>query len=135
MLQRRLALIKVIRNNFKEIVFFCIVGVLATATHYFVALGSLEIGSVNLYVANLIGYFCAVTISFTGHSLLTFKVGLKMKFLGPFIAVSISTFFLSECMLWLLEEGLRLDHRLSLGVIVISIPVLSYALNKFWVYK
>lgn len=128
-------MIKIIRNNFKEIIFFGIVGVLATATHYLVALVLLETSYINLYVANLMGYSCAVAVSFVGHSLLTFRVGLKIKFLGPFIVVSISTFILSECILWLLEEGLELDPRFSLGVVVVSIPVLSYVLNKFWVYK
>lgn len=128
-------MIKIIRNNFREVFFFGVVGILATLTHYFCALVSHEKLLISIYIANLIGYLCAVAVSFIGHSLLTFNVGLKLKFLGPFILVSVSTFFVSECVLWVLQDVMRLDPRISIAIIVITIPVISYILNKFWVYK
>lgn len=128
-------MINLVRNNFREVFIFGVVGILATATHYFSALASYEYWQLNLYAANLLGYLCAVAVSFVGHSLFTFKVGVKLKFLGPFILVSISTFLTSECLLWFLEKSIQLDHRISLGIVVATIPIISYILNKFWVYK
>lgn len=128
-------MIKLIRNNIKEIFFFGVVGVFATVTHYICALMAHEQVHLNLYAANLVGYLCAVAVSFIGHSLLTFNVGLKLKFLGPFVLVSVSTFLFSECILWILEKSIQLDHRISIGIVVVTIPVISYILNKCWVYK
>jgi hypothetical protein len=47
----------------------------------------------------------------------------------------VSTFLFSECILRILEKSTQLDHRISIGIVVVTIPVISYILNKFWVYK
>lgn len=128
-------MIKLIKSNFKEIFFFGLVGLVATATHYVSALVSYEQLKFNIYLSNLLGYFCAVAISFLGHSLLTFNTGLKLKLLLPFLLVSASTFCLSEVALWVCEETFNLNHKISIGIVVISVPAVSYFMNKLWVYK
>lgn len=128
-------MISFIKNNVKEVFFFGLVGVTATATHYLIALGCLKLIGINLYAANLLGYLSAVAVSFFGHSLLTFNVGVKIKFLGPFVLVSISTFLLSEGLLWVLEENIQIAPHISLAIVVTTIPIITYLLNKFWVYR
>lgn len=128
-------MIKFIKNNVKEIFFFGLVGLMATATHYICALTSLEELKLDIYLSHLLGYLCAVAVSFFGHSLLTFKTGLKLKLLMPFFLVSVSTFCLSELALWMCESIFKLNHKISIGIVVISIPVISYFMNKLWVYK
>lgn len=128
-------MIKIIKSNFKEIFFFGLVGLMATATHYIFALVSYEQLKFNIYLSNLLGYLCAVAISFLGHSLLTFNTGLKLKLLLPFLLVSASTFCLSEVALWVCEETFNLNHKISIGIVVISVPAVSYFMNKLWVYK
>lgn len=49
--------------------------------------------------------------------------------------VSIATFLASEGLLAGLEAGLHLPHRRSLAVIVLTIPAISFLLNKLWVYR
>jgi hypothetical protein len=49
--------------------------------------------------------------------------------------VSISTFSASAGILAGLEEGLDIPHRVSLGVVVLTIPIISFLLNKLWVYR
>ena len=134
----------------KQIATFGVVGVLATATHYFVALflatggigfnqqSHLEIadttGFLNVYLANLAGYLCAVSLSYFGHGIFTFKVALNKNVFKKFVVVSVSTFLLSEVMLTLLENVLKLAPQFSLAVVVMTIPILSFIVNKFWVY-
>ena len=51
---------------------FFVVGILATATHYLVAM--LWLGWVSVWLANLLGYLAAVAVSYFGHQRITFRV-------------------------------------------------------------
>ena len=119
----------------KQITLFGIIGVLATITHYFSALLFIKHTTLNLYLANLAGYLLAISVSFFGHGLFTFKVELSFYILKKFIIVSISAFICSELILFLLEKGLHFPHYISLGIVVLIIPLISFLLNKLWVYK
>jgi putative flippase GtrA len=52
-----------------------------------------------------------------------------------FMTVSIAAFLASEALLAGLEAGLQLPHRLSLAIVVLIIPAISFLLNKLWVYR
>lgn len=123
------------REALRQLVVFGLVGIAATVTHYLIALGSHEGMGFSLYVANLAGYVCAVGVSYFGHGLLTFRVRLTPGVLGRFIVVSITTFLASEVILAGLQTGLKLPHRVSLAVVVLTIPLISFLLNKLWVYR
>ena len=119
----------------REIIAFGLVGGLATFTHYCGALLSNEWLQLPLYIANLIGYLCAVGVSFIGHSKVTFQVDMNHVLLRRFCLMSIATFGLSEVLLWSLESGLEMESRIVMLVVVVTIPAISYLLNKFWVYR
>lgn len=123
------------RETLRQLTMFGIVGVAATVTHYLVALSSHEVLGLSLYLANLVGYVSAVGLSCFGHSLLTFRVRLSRRIFRRFIIVSIATFLASEALLAGLESGLNLRHRVSLAVVVLTIPIISFLLNKLWVYR
>jgi putative flippase GtrA len=123
------------RETFRQLAVFGLVGVMATVTHYLVALGCHEIAGTGLHASNLIGYACAVGVSYFGHGLLTFRVQLDGRVLRRFVLVSIATFAASAGILAGLEDYLNLPHRLSLAVVVMVIPLISFLLNKLWVYR
>lgn len=131
-----LSLLKMLnREMLRQLVIFGLVGVAATLTHYSIALLSHEVLGLHLYVANPVGYICAVGVSFFGHGRWTFRVDLGMGVFRRFVIVSITTFLASQAILVGLEAGLDLPHRLSLGVVVLTIPLISFLLNKLWVYR
>ena len=121
--------------HLREIIAFGFVGGLATITHYFCALISHEWLQLPLYIANLTGYLCAVGMSFIGHSKLTFQVNMSHSLFRRFILMSVATFGFSELLLWSLESGLQLPARIVMLAVVFTIPVISYLLNRFWVYR
>jgi len=123
------------RELIRQLAVFGVVGVTATLTHYFVALFSHEIGRVDLYIANLFGYVSAVMVSYFGHSLFTFRQSLKLNIFFRFAITSVTTFLVSELILLFLESGLKLPHRVSLGVVVCTIPVITFIISKFWVFR
>ena len=118
-----------------QLVVFALVGVVATLTHYFVALGAHEVLSLHLYAANLAGYISAVGVSYVGHGKLTFQADLNKQVFRRFVIVSISTFLASEAILITLETGLHLPHRVSLAIVAAIIPAIIFTLNKLWVYR
>jgi putative flippase GtrA len=130
-----LALQMLNRETFRQLVMFGLVGVTATATHYMTALSCHEIIGFNLHVANFIGYTCAVGVSYFGHGLLTFRVKLNRWVLRRFVVVSVTAYSASAAILAGLETGFNLPHRLSLAVVVLTIPLISFLLNKLWVYR
>ncbi|WP_019601948.1 GtrA family protein [Teredinibacter turnerae] len=118
-----------------QLAIFGVVGVSATLTHYFVALLSHERALVPLYFANILGYCAAVAISFFGHGKLTFRRELDLGVFLRFVVVSITTLGVSELLLFIMETWLVLSHRISLAVVVCTIPVITFLLSKLWVFR
>ena len=119
----------------REIFMFLVVGATATVTHYLVALLLIELLDSNIYIANLAGYMTAVSVSFFGHGKLTFKKKLDHFVFFRFLIGSLSALALSEVLLWFLSAQLLLNSKISLLIVVIFIPVITFFVNKFWVYK
>ena len=117
-----------------QIITFGCVGVIATLVHYGVALALSHYGLLAVYFANVVGYLCAVGVSLFGHSFFTYKKKITSTIVTRFVVVSLSSLALSLCILFVLERWLALAHSISLAVIVLSIPVLTFIVNKFWVY-
>lgn len=119
----------------RQLFFFGVIGVLATATHYAVALFSHEYLSISLYLANLAGYLCAVTVSYHGHGKITFQHAMGRAVFIRFTVMSVTIILVSEVILVVLERYAETSHRLALLAVVLSIPVLSFFLSKLWVFR
>jgi putative flippase GtrA len=119
----------------RQIFYFVVIGITATITNYVAALLFHEKLEINLYSAQLLGYCCAVGISLVGHSKLTFNTRLSSGVILKFIVVSVSTLWLSELLLYLLETLIVLSHRISLLIVVSTIPVMTFLLSKLWVFQ
>lgn len=122
------------RHLFRQVIVFGIIGVVATFVHYSVATALAVMNIVSIYLANLAGYLCAVSISYFGHNKFTFQVEHSRTLLVKFVSVSVIVFTCSELILLGLEHCFHLPHAISLAVVVLTIPVISFIMNKFWVY-
>lgn len=119
----------------RELAVFGAVGVMATLTHYFSAILAVELLGFDVMVANMLAYCVAVGVSFFGHSLLTFRVAMSRERFIKFITVSLSALAVSQALLWLLTFSALFGHRINMLAVVFVVPIYSYILNKFWVYK
>lgn len=119
----------------REIVIFGAVGILATLTHYLSAIFTIEAFGWDVMVANVFAYCMAVGVSFFGHSVLTFRAAMSRGRFVKFITVSLSALAVSQGLLWLLTSAAIFGHRINMLAVVCVVPVYSYFLNKFWVYK
>jgi putative flippase GtrA len=118
----------------RQVFLFGAVGLTATITNYVFAVAFHEHVGLNLYAAQLVGYCFAVFISLFGHSKFTFNIQLTPRVIVKFIVVSLTTLWLSEFILFCLENLLIISHRYSLFIVVITIPVITYFLSKLWVF-
>jgi putative flippase GtrA len=119
----------------RQLFVFGLVGIVATLTHYLTALFCHEGLAINLYISNLLGYCSAVAVSFFGHGRYTFRVTLNQHIFRRFVFTSISAFLASEAILAVLENSLQLPHRVSLGFVVLTIPIFTFVLSKLWVFR
>jgi putative flippase GtrA len=119
----------------REIVVFGAVGILATLTHYFSAIFAVEAFGWDVMLANVFAYCIAVGVSFFGHSVLTFRATINRDRFVKFVTVSLSALAVSQGLLWLLTSIAIFGHRINMLAVVCVVPVYSYFLNKFWVYR
>jgi len=119
----------------REIAVFGAVGVAATLTHYICAVSAVELFGWSALVANVFAYCVAVGVSFFGHSLLTFRASLNQGRFVKFVVVSLSALAVSQGLLWWLTYTGYFGHRINMLAVVATVPIYSYLLNKFWVYK
>lgn len=119
----------------RELVVFGIVGVLATLVHYVSALLFVEGVGLAELTANFLAYCLAVGVSYFGHAIFTFRAPVSKKGFLKFIVVSLTALALSQALLYTLGRLGWFGFRINMLVVVCSIPVFSFVMNKFWVYR
>ncbi|MEM1152985.1 MAG: GtrA family protein [Pseudomonadota bacterium] len=120
-----------------ELVRFALVGLAATATHYFVALVASLLLSV--YFSNLLGYLMAVMISYFGHQRYSFRLSgaaVSHKSQAPkFIFGSLGGLLLSYVVLLIAEKFLHAPNWLALAAAVCLVPLYNFFINKLYVFR
>ena len=116
---------------------FLLVGLAATCVHYGIALLSANV--VNLYLANLLGYLAAVTVSYVGHQRFSFRLAPQAishaKQLPRFILGSLGGLALSYLVLAIMRDVLDAANWLSLAAAAGLVPVCAFFFNKLYVFR
>lgn len=118
-----------------ELCIFGMVGCAATLTHYGVALICAELLGIGYQVSNLMGFWLAFAVSYLGQSILTFKSRPNLGSFTKYILLAIFNYFMSAGILFFLESVLGIDYRIVLVVIVCLIPIISYIVSKFFIFR
>jgi putative flippase GtrA len=122
-----------IRKNHKIFIKFCIVGLINTFIHYFLAITLIKSGY-SFFVANLGGFSCALINSFYLNAIFTFKKPINFNAFQRFLLLS-----LGGVIATLLVDNITYDILLSdqikvIFAIIVVLPV-NYILLKSFVYK
>ena len=122
-----------IRKNHKIFIKFCIVGLINTFIHYFLAITLINSGY-SFFLANLGGFSCALINSFYLNAIFTFKKPINFNAFQRFLLLS-----LGGVIATLLVDNISSDILLSdqikvIFVIIVVLPV-NYILLKSFVYK
>jgi len=119
----------------RQIGFFGIVGITATFIHLVVAYAAIEWTSLNPFVGNGIGAFCAFWASFLGNTKMTFLYrGAMLAALFKYAALTMVSLAITSAILLITRTvGLPLYGYVMGSVIVI--PPITFLLSRFWVFR
>ena len=113
---------------------FGIVGVAATAVHASVALTYFKLAGGGALPANLFGFCIAFGVSLAGNMLWVFPGrGRSSVDVIRFFAVALTALGATCTISWLFDH-LHYEPRLSLFIVVMTTPAISYCGNRFWVF-
>ncbi|MDX5585377.1 MAG: GtrA family protein [Aureibaculum sp.] len=120
-----------------EIIKFAGVGILATLTHSSVYLAYLKFFDSSPQLGNLLGFFVAVIVSYTGQRYWTFsqknvknELASKIKF----VISSITSLVLNAFWVYLTVNWFVLPPEYSVVGILFLTPIIIFILLKYWVF-
>ena len=127
-----------VRELFRQLVTFGVVGVAATVVHYFVALAASMF--IPIVFANPVGFLCAFWVSYFGHLHLTFQVsGMSKNHLAriaKFFAVALAGFLVGQgALVVLLSKIPMLADWQALMLAVAIVPITTFVISRIWVFK
>jgi putative flippase GtrA len=123
-------------TSLRQLSRFGFVGILATTVHVGVGLGLHEGIGMLPFLANLIAFACALSVSFIGQTRLTFpdSTGDHRAFMR-FSVVAVSGLGLNQLIVWVMTSVFAFPYWLALVVIIFTVPVVTFVLLKFWALR
>jgi putative flippase GtrA len=120
----------------RSVSWFAVIGVLAAATHYVIAVGLEYIGLAAAW-ANPIGFVFAFPVSYFGHRHLSFsdQSSLHRHAMPKFFMVALLGFSFNQLLLLISLHLFLGPFWLMLGVIMVIVAVGTYFLSRFWAFK
>lgn len=123
-------------NLFKQVLRFGAVGSCAALCTYLMLHWQISVLHVQPLFANCVAVSLASIISFTGHKFITFKKKENTrKHLVRFYGLLLSSFLLNQCVFAFIFYGLHFSYHIAFLVASIFLPIYTFLLNKFWVFK
>jgi putative flippase GtrA len=122
-----------IRKNHKIFIKFCIVGLINTFIHYFLAITLIKSGY-SFFLANLGGFSCALINSFYLNAIFTFKKPINFNAFQRFLLLSLGGFLATLLVDNISSNVLLSDQNKVIFAIIVVLPV-NYILLKSFVYK
>lgn len=120
-----------------QIGWFVIVGCVAAATHWVVAIACVSLGGLAPLVANVAGWLVAYGVSFTGHYRLTFRYqqAPMMQAAWRFFIVSALGFAVNETSYALLLHWTKLRYDVLLALVLVGIAGITFILGRYWAFR
>jgi len=123
-------------ENYTDVCRFIIVGGLATFVHYSVALLTHHLFGLSPLWANFLAFLIAFNVTYIGNYFWAFEADSDHKTSLPkSLAVSVTGLALSQIIVWGLTERLAFPFHLTLIFAVTLVPMVTFSLNRFWVFK
>jgi putative flippase GtrA len=113
------------------------VGAAAALTHLATVALLVELLFVGPLTANIIGFFVAFFVSFTGHSRLTFPVAPESRPAARlrFFAVALTGFLLNQtAYAWALQISGPRFYLTVLAAVLIGVAAVTFLLSKLWAF-
>ena len=120
----------------RQMVRFFGVGVLATLTHILLFVAMMELFVISAVVATFLAFSGAFILSYLLNHSWTFQAQGRHHFHLPrFAVVGICGLVLNMAIMYLLVDFLNYAYPIALVVVVLTVPLLSYLMNKNWAFN
>lgn len=129
-------------REYQEIINYVIVGVLTTVvsllTYYVCVLTFLDPNNgVELQVANVISWICAVAFAYVTNRVFVFKSNSKnyAKEISSFVGSRVLTLLSDMLIMFLMVTVMGFNDKIAKLVVQVVVTVLNYVLSKIFVFK
>lgn len=115
---------------------FIIIGVLSTLTHALFFVMFIEILGIAPVVSSIPSFSLAVIVSYTGNYVWTFESDSRHIVQFPkFISVAIIGLLANILITYTIVDILGAWYGLALATVIILVPLMTYQLNRLWVFN
>ncbi len=119
-----------------EVFRFIIIGLLATVTHFMLAVSLVELLLLPVLWANWAGFICASAVSYCGHYFWTFSSSAKHHVaLLKFAVLGLLGFLLNGVLVSITVDIFLWPYVLGILLAVSLVPVMTFFVSKLWVYR
>lgn len=127
----------VLKNSlFAEFIRFGVIGMTAAAVHFSIVVLLVESHTLPPLMANVFAFFIAFQVSYFGHRQWTFGAETNHSIAMPkLLLISFSVFMANEGSYYVLMSAFHLPYALALFIVLAVLPVFTFTLSKFWVFR
>lgn len=114
-----------------------IVGVVASVVHFSIAFAAFNYLNINSFVAHFCGFVFGLFTAYFGHYFYSFKDDEQhTKRFPKFLVTALIALVLHQGGVYILVNYYKLDYSSRvLPLLVITVPIFTFLLNKFWVFS
>lgn len=113
---------------------FALVGLTAMAVHWSLA-AALISADVSALLANVLGFICALGVSYQGHGRWTFSSTRSWQHSLPrFLVSALGGFALNQSLYALSLLWIPLDPRLLLAMVILVVAGISFLVYRLWAF-
>ena len=116
-----------------DFLLFALIGVMNTFVHGAILLWAVETLHLHLLFAHALAFWVANLLSYIVNSRITFKMPLGILRYARFLLASLVALGLTLCIAWVTSH-MGLHYQLGFAIIVITVPLFSFAAIKFWAF-
>lgn len=116
---------------------FALVGALATAVHFVVAVLLVRAAGWTPPVANIGGFAAAFVVSFVGQWRFTFAAGALpwQRVLPRYFAISVAAFAVNAAAYGLLLRHSPLRFDVALALVLVAVAGATFVLSRAWAFR
>jgi len=124
-------------NLFYQLARFGLIGLLAAGVHFSVLFLLVEKAGLVPLQANCFAFVFGFQVSYWGHRCWTFRgtTALHRVALPKLLLVGITGFVINEALFSFFLIAFNLPYPLALFLTLTVLPIVSFALGKFWIFK
>ncbi|WP_405054468.1 GtrA family protein [Thalassotalea fonticola] len=123
-----------VKNSYKELIRFIIVGLMSTSVHIVIAISAIEVLDARPLKANLFAFISTFLFSYIMNSKWSFSSTLAFNKFYKFSIVALLNFLLIYTIVSI-NEVLKTPVVYSVYGIAILSPIISFLSLKFWIFS